>query len=573
MKKIFTFLLGIFFCTMLMAQRPEAIIQKAGDVKPVIDGKIDAVWTTVTKHNVTLPFRKEVPTLGPEGTTYWKALWDMTGMYIIIVANDDKWYPYFGHTDGSYLYDKIELYFDTNYTLLDGVGGQGGTTGNRQIAPDPTDGKLNGELLKQTIQGGDVQYCYKLDGNAWTTEWFIPWESIPDKSGNLFDKTATMGFDVDITDNDNDGQGRKRAMWANVGAVDEDWNNMDDAGHITLQGAEAAINIDAITISGGAPITVDNGTVQFAIALSPANATQAYKWNIVGGTGQGTISKTGLLQAVRNGTVIVQATSSDGFVASNEITINVSGQVVTPYEASYILDGDFKGSVGAVASSNWQGGAVIENGIMTITNPTAGTNPWDFTVGQTINIPDAKKNLPFVLEIKAWADADRIFDIDIENVGGSYTRFGDSPDPKADAGHSQWRFNLTTTPTVYDLEITNFSRLEALPQKFNLFAGMATPKVYIQHVFLVEKTDFVSSAQQLQAPNSLKVYPNPVGEGNQIFVEMGTANKRVAIYNAVGQLMIEKMATGTIARFDVGTLPKGIYFIKLDDGTSQKFIR
>jgi hypothetical protein len=290
--------------------------------------------------------------LGAEGETYWKALWDDSGMYIIIVANDDVWYPYSG-TGNAYEFDKIELYFDTNYVLEDGVGGQAGATGNRQIAPDPNLEKLDGELLTQTILGGVVKYAYKVENPKWTTEWFIPWESIPDKDGNLFDKTGTMGFDVDITDNDNDGAGRKRAMWSNVGAKDENWNNMDDAGHITFEGAEPGIDITKITISGPQEITADNGTVQLAAAIEPADATQTYKWIISGGTGQATVTKEGLVQGLRNGTVLVKAVSADNFFESNELTINVSNQVVTHFESSFIKDGDFTQGTGTTPSSVW----------------------------------------------------------------------------------------------------------------------------------------------------------------------------------------------------------------------------
>lgn len=577
MKKIFTLLLTLCLYTLVMGQRPEAVIAKAGDVKPVIDGVLDDVWADVEQHNVNRNFTGESPTLGAEGTTYWKALWDDDGMYIIIVANDDVWFPYSG-TGDAYRFDKIELYFDTNYVLDDHVGGQNQATGNRQIAPDPTLDKLDGEMLTQTILGGEVKYAYKVENPKWTTEWFVPWTSIPDGEGNLFDKTATMGFDVDITDNDNDGVGRKRAMWSNIGTVAENWSNMDDAGHLTLEGAEPGVDITKITISGPTEITTDNGTAQIAVALEPANATQGYKWELTNETGLATITNTGLLSALKDGTVKVKAVSSDNFVSSNELTITISGQHTTLYEVSYIKDGDFTMGTATSQSSYWTGGRAnaIENGVYTIINPTLSTDPWGYTVGQTINIPQEMKDMPFVLQFKAWADEPRIFDVDIEH-GDPYVRFGDTPDANADGGRSQWTYNLTTEPTVYTQQITNFSRMEPLPQtqKFNLFAGRGTAKVYVDNIILVTKEDFdkyATASKSLDA-NSIRVYPNPVGNGQTLYVELTNINSKVAIYNAAGQKLVEKTADGYKATFDVSSLRQGMYFIKTSDGSVQKFVK
>jgi hypothetical protein len=347
---------------------------------------------------------------------------------------------------------------------------------------------------------------------------------------------------------------------------------MDDCGTIMLEGAVAGVDIQSIVISGNQVINTDNGTVQLTAAVTPANATQGYKWVITGGTGQVTITSAGLVKAIKNGTVTIRAESTDGFVQSNELTITISNQILTHFELSYIKDGDFTEGAGATPSAVWRGGAVIENGVMTITNPTAGTNPWDYTISQTLNIPQEIKDSTFVLQLKAWAAEPREFDVDIENVGGDYIRFGDSPDATALSGHSQWHLQLTTEPTVYKLNITNFSRMSDLPQVFNLFAGMATPKVFVDSVFLVTKGGYITSAKKL-ASSINKVYPNPVGNGNTLFIELSAINSKVAIYNAAGQKLIEKTANGYKTSFDVSGLRQGLYLIKTSDGSVQKFVK
>jgi hypothetical protein len=516
--------------------------------------------------------------LGDPGTTYWKALWDDKGMYVIVVVNDNVWSPYTGLVANSndYNYDKIEMYFDTNYILEDGLGGQTGTTGNRQIAPNPTLDKLDGEKLSTVVQGGTVNYAFKVENPTWNFEIFVPWESIPDGQGVLFDKTAPMGFDVQVTDNDDGLNARNRVYWSNAGLKDECWNNMDDAGHITLDGVGDAVDISSITISGDQTITTDNGTVQLSSVVLPADATQGFRWKITDGAANATINKDGIVTAIRDGVVKVKATSNDEFVSSNELTINISGQKTTLNEVSFIKDGDFTMGTATTQSLFWHGGgaAPIENGVYTIVNPTLSTDPWGYTVGQTINIPQDMKDLAYVLQFKAWADEPRIFDVDIEHGATSYLRFGDTPDANADAGHSQWTYNLTTEPTVYTQTITNFSRMEPLPQiqNFNLFAGRGTAKVYVDDIVLVTKADFdqfaVTSAKNI-AQSINKVYR----QDNSLFVELAKTNVKVAIYNALGQKMMEKVSTGNVAKFNVGNLNKGMYIVKLSDGTSQKFIK
>jgi len=581
MKKLFTFLFSVCVCSLVMAQtvKPDGIVKKA-TVKPVIDGVIDDVWATANQYNVTLPFKLEVPTLGAIGTTYWKGLWDEDGFYILVVANDDYWDPYFLLSTGNtYDFDMVELYFDTNQILDDKLGGTAGVSGNRQIAPNPGVGKVDGSLLTMAVQTGTVQYAINAnDAPMWICEYFVPWDAIPDKDGIMFDKTGTMGFDVDITDRDPANTVRNRALWSNDGTrgvADENWNNMDEAGHITFDGAVAAINIEAITITGGQVITTDNGTVQFTATLSPIDATQAYKWVVTNGTGEATINKDGVVTAIRNGTVLVKAMSGDGFVESSETTVTISNQIVTHFEVSYLKDGDFNQGTGTTASAYWQGGAVIMDGVAECTNPAvaAAPNPWDWTFSQMMYVPFAAKDSNYVFSFKAWADAPRTFTVDMEDVANGYPRYGVSTDATSTSGTSDWTFDLTTEPTVYNLHVTFTNMLATASQKMNFMLGLATPKVYIDSVYLVTKGDFILSAKELKTSSSLRVYPSPMNNMNQLTVELSSLNAKVAIYNSLGQKLMEKVATGTIAKFDVSSLTKGMYFVRLSDGTSQKFIK
>jgi uncharacterized protein YjdB len=100
-------------------------------------------------------------------------------------------------------------------------------------------------------------------------------------------------------------------------------------GSLVITISNQVIPVTGITVtgSGGSSIiTTDNGTLQLTAAVSPTNATnQTVTWSIVNGTGQATISSSGLVTAVSNGTVTARAIAKDesGVFADLEITIQI----------------------------------------------------------------------------------------------------------------------------------------------------------------------------------------------------------------------------------------------------------
>ena len=88
--------------------------------------------------------------------------------------------------------------------------------------------------------------------------------------------------------------------------------------------------ITGIAVSGtddATTIETDDGTLQMLAEVLPANATnKKVTWSVTGGAA--TISKTGLLTAVSNGTVTVKATAVYGSGVYGEKTITISNQIV-----------------------------------------------------------------------------------------------------------------------------------------------------------------------------------------------------------------------------------------------------
>jgi hypothetical protein len=585
MRKIFTLILGVIFVSGLYAQNPEAVIKKTS-VKPVIDGVIDEVWATTDSNAINRPFYNSPteatkPTLGEPGETWWKALWDADGYYLIVNVADDDYFPNYVNGGGDpWNFDKPEVYFDVNYEKRDEGGPDAGAaSGHYQFAPDMTLAKEDGLLTTET---DGRKHAFKVTKPAYVAEYFVPWTWLKDKEGITVDKTGQIGFDVMINDNDKSVMARNRAIWGadNTQGTGEAWVNMDESGLITLEDAEPGIQVESVTLTGGS-ITADNQTLQIEAVVLPEDATdKSLVWSIApaeGSKGRATIDSKGVVTPILDGVMVVSASSSDGtFIDAAPVNVTISGQVPTVSELSYIKNGNFDvfDATTLAPGAPWSSGSTVVDGVLNITNTNAqGVNPWDWTVGQDIKIPASMKDEPFIFKAKLWMATADTFDVDFELIGDNYERFGDTPDPRSGDGKTQWRFVLTTEPTMYTLEITNFTRMDTRPQKFNLFAGLSGSTVYVDSVSLVSVADMAlipTAISQERAMESFKVYPNPAV--SKLYVDLKVANSRVAIYNSVGVKMEEAIVNGTRHEFDVSRYTKGLYFVKANNAV-VKFVK
>jgi uncharacterized protein YjdB len=78
-----------------------------------------------------------------------------------------------------------------------------------------------------------------------------------------------------------------------------------------------------------ATITTNKGTYQVTATILPANATdKSLTWVISNGMGNATVSATGLVTAVNNGTVTVKATANDGSGIFGTLDIVITNQKI-----------------------------------------------------------------------------------------------------------------------------------------------------------------------------------------------------------------------------------------------------
>jgi uncharacterized protein YjdB len=103
-------------------------------------------------------------------------------------------------------------------------------------------------------------------------------------------------------------------------------------GTLVITISNQIVPVTGITVTGAggrSAITAANGSLQLNAAVLPANATnKTLIWSVTGGAMLASISASGLLTAIDNGTVTVNAAAVDGSGVSGSIDITISNQVI-----------------------------------------------------------------------------------------------------------------------------------------------------------------------------------------------------------------------------------------------------
>lgn len=573
-RKLFTLFVCALFVAGALAQQPSGVIKMVTEA-PTIDGVVDDAWADANVYNIDLPFQAEIPTLGASGESTWKALWSTNGISILLQVTDDDFFPNYAVTPAgnNWEYDKPEIYFDVNYVLQDAIGGGGGQ-GHYQFAPgfaEPNDGTP----IEET---NGVVHAFLVTDPNYIAEYFVPFSTLLDKDGVGIDLTANIGFDVTLIDRDEGDAARKRAVWANVGAINESWNNMDECGIITFEGATAGVDVESVTITGGT-ITTDNGTLQIEAAILPEDATnKVLAWSVENVTGKATISSDGVVTAVADGEVTITGAATDGSYEEGTCTVTISGQHTTLFELNVIQNGSFdqvNDDGTATLWGGWGGDAnspmpQIVDGVAVCT-PVLAAYSWQYQFSQ--QPLHALPNVDYFFTFKAWADAVRTLNVDFEDTPTlAYLRYGATTDPRSADGRSDWTFDVTTEPTWYTLDVNFDQMVETTVQKVQYMLGLAGDIVYLDSIMLVTVEEYNTvGVPQHKAASKVRVYPNPVS--NDLTVTLPSANSKITIFDSVGRRVHEGFETGDRAVINVSQYARGVYFVKVNDEPVVKFIK
>jgi Leucine-rich repeat (LRR) protein len=199
---------------------------------PDLDGIIDNIWDAIDAVPIAKNFIGENPTVD----AYWKAMWDDQGIYVLINVQDDNHFPAWEDGGNDWEYDHVEVFFDVNQVLDDNLGA-GNSQGHYVFFPTFGEDLYDGEIIN-----GLLRYANKLYGESYVSEMFFPFALFTNKDGQNLGKSDMIslneiGFDIHIVDQD---QGittsRNRKVWQNVGTINENYFNMNDAGTIRLIG-------------------------------------------------------------------------------------------------------------------------------------------------------------------------------------------------------------------------------------------------------------------------------------------------------------------------------------------------
>jgi len=359
-------------------------------------------------------------------------------------------------------------------------------------------------------------------------------------------------------------------------------------GNISMQGAtyETAgtgneVLIQKITLEGGS-ITTDNGTLQLNATVEPANATNKnLRWFIKEGTDLALLTSTGLLSAISNGLVKLTVESRDGTFIGATTQVPISGQVVDKNDIfskmNSISNWDFSTDL-----AGWDGWA--DESVPDQISPVSSDGICEMKVGLASDGQNyhyqfnqqpltCEAGVPYTLKFKSWATAENTpCAVDFEDTElNLWNRYGSSSDAEAQNGRSEWHYNVSTTPTWYTFNVVFDQMVEGTVQKMNWMLSLSNETIYLDSVLLIKSANLALPAPKLIS-NSMKVYPNPVNKGNELTVSLATPNLNVSIYNSTGQKLIEKRAKGNMIRFNISNYRKGIYFVRSDDGFSQKII-
>lgn len=150
-----------------------------------------------------------------------------------------------------------------------------------------------------------------------------------------------------------------------------------DIGTHEFYAIDPSVKVTGITVTGeggASTITADKGILQLSAEISPSDATnKTVTWSIANGTGQATITYSGLVMAITNGTVTARATANDGSGVYGTLVITLSNQLISV--TSITVSGDGGATMITTGSTLQLSAAVLPS------NASNKTVTWSITNG------------------------------------------------------------------------------------------------------------------------------------------------------------------------------------------------
>jgi len=273
----------MFFAGKMTAQtwEPSAYTIHYVEGAPTIDGD-SSEWANVTASDLKVPYAAEAVSLIEEHSAYFKAVWNDTAVFVLVSAPDDNFYPAIcAASNSTWLFDKPEIYFDVNASIVEGAavtdnGPDNGNSGHFQWAPS-----------YETDHVTNVAWMYQTDldttatGSTYFVEYAVGLQYLKSRAGDVLAPASDLviGFDVTMIDLD---RGKPNVIarldWSNNtidtradGVAGESWASMDASGDMTF--SETAVAL----VGGGDAVETVNYDSK---AISPNVTSTTFAVNV-----------------------------------------------------------------------------------------------------------------------------------------------------------------------------------------------------------------------------------------------------------------------------------------------------
>jgi len=161
-----------------------------------------------------------------------------------------------------------------------------------------------------------------------------------------------------------------------------------DLGYIQGISQNGLFGID-VTTQGAVPAVINtgNGTLQLVATVFPSYASQQATWTIVPGTGMATISTTGLVTAIADGSVWAKAIAVQDNTVKDSLMITISNQVPVPPDVVTLAASNlewFSATINGLVDANYFNSTVsFEWGLTNAYNNTVSSAPALVTGGNS----------------------------------------------------------------------------------------------------------------------------------------------------------------------------------------------
>ena len=347
----------------------------------------------------------------------------------------------------------------------------------------------------------------------------------------------------------------------------------------------------SVTGAGGSDtITNTGGTLQLSAGITPENASnKTVSWSVQNGTGEASISATGLLTAISDGTVTALATANDGSGVSGSLVVTISGQIVS-------VTGITVTGAGGVTTITSGGGTLQLSAAILPDNATNKTVTWSVQngTGQASISPDGLLTAISDGTVIATATA-----IDGSDVSGSLSItiaqqpveiasivvYGeDSKTSITTPGGTLQLYttifpdNATNKTVIWSAEngtgqasIGSSGLLTAITDGDMTARATATDGSGISGILIITiENQSIQTNIDINNPD----YLNIAISKSELKIQMNENSKYqyISLYSMLGNLILNKKMVNDVSLFDVSSWPSGIYIIRLSGAeTAETF--